>query len=73
PPPPPGRLAELREKYPNMGKSWSKDDDAILTEMFEEKKRNVDIAKHFGRKPSAIRARLGHLGLIKTFWQPQKK
>ena len=70
---PAGRLAELREKYPNMGKSWSKDDDAILTEMFEEKKRNVDIAKHFGRKPSAIRARLGHLGLIKTFWQPQKK
>lgn len=63
----------LREKYPNVGKSWTKEDDAVLTEMFTSKKKNADIAKHFGRKPSAITARLGHLGLIETFWKPRKK
>jgi len=63
----------LREKYPNMGRPWSKDDDALLTKMFGEKKKNGDIAKHFGRKPGAIRSRLGHLGLIPNFWKPKKK
>ena len=66
-------LAELREKYPNMGRPWSKDDDALLAKMFGEKKKNGDIAKHFGRKPGAIRSRLGHLGLIPNFWKPKKK
>lgn len=68
---PAGRLAELREKYPNVGKSWSKDDDAALTGMFKEETPNAKIAAHFGRKPSAIRARLGHLGLIETTWTPR--
>ncbi len=63
----------LREKYPNVGRPWSKDDDAVLTQMFEEKAKNADIAKYFGRKPSAIRARLGHLGLILNVWKPLNK
>ncbi|OGG53408.1 hypothetical protein A3C20_00335 [Candidatus Kaiserbacteria bacterium RIFCSPHIGHO2_02_FULL_55_25] len=67
------RLAELREKYPNMGRPWTKDDDTLLAKMFGEKQRNVDIAKHFGRKPGAIRSRLGHLGLVPNFWKPRKK
>jgi ATP-dependent exoDNAse (exonuclease V) alpha subunit len=62
----------LREKYPNVGRSWSKDDNALLTAMFNEKKPHAEIALHFGRKPSAIRARLGHLGLIPSFWKPRK-
>ena len=70
---PAGRLAELREKYPNVGRPWSKDDDTVLTKMFNEEKPNAEIAKHFGRKPSAIRARLGHLGLIADVWIPRKK
>ncbi len=65
-------LAELREKYPNVGRPWAKDDDALLAKMFKEKKKNSDIAKHFGRKPGAIRSRLGHLGLIPNFWKPRK-
>ena len=63
----------LREKYPNVGRSWSKEDDALLTAMFNEKKPNAEIAAHFGRKPSAVSARLGHLGLIPNFWKPRKK
>jgi len=70
---PAASLAALREKYPNVGKPWTKDDDALLTKMFAEKKRNVDIAEHFGRKPGAVRSRLGHLGLVPNFWKPKKK
>ncbi|HVM73321.1 MAG TPA: PIF1 family DEAD/DEAH box helicase [Candidatus Paceibacterota bacterium] len=69
----PGKIDEAREKYPNMGKPWSKDDDALLTAMFNEQKPNKDIAQHFGRKPGAITARLGHLGLIENTWKPYKK
>lgn len=66
-------IEQLREKYPNLGRPWSKEDDAELTRMFGAKKKNSDIATHFGRKPSAIRARLGHLGLIDYHWQPKKR
>ena len=65
-------IEALREKYPNMGRPWTKDDDALLAKMFSEKKKNGDIAEHFGRKPGAIRSRLGHLGLIPNFWKPRK-
>jgi ATP-dependent exoDNAse (exonuclease V) alpha subunit len=66
-------VGALREKYPNMGRPWSKEDDRLLTTMFNAKEPNADIAAHFGRKPGAIRARLGHLGLIPSFWKPKKK
>ncbi len=69
----PGSLAALREKYPNVGKAWSKTDDELLKNMFAEKKPNKDIAAHFGRKPGAIRSRLGHLGLIEDYWSKRKK
>lgn len=65
-------VAQLREKYPNLGRPWSKEDDALLKEMFESDKKNADIARHFGRKPGAIRARLGHLGLIDYVWRPKR-
>jgi ATP-dependent DNA helicase PIF1 len=62
------KLDVLREKFPNAGRSWSKEDDATLTEMFTAKKPYAEIGKHFGRKSSAIEARLGHLGLIEATW-----
>lgn len=63
---------KLREKYPNLGRPWSKDDDAQLVEMFNAKTPNAEIAKHFGRRGSAIQARLGHLGLIPDVWAHKK-
>ncbi len=66
-------IEKLRERYPNVGKSWSKEDDALLTTMFNAKKPNAETSSHFGRKPSAIRARLGHLGLVPNFWKPKEK
>jgi ATP-dependent DNA helicase PIF1 len=70
---PASRHTELKEKYPNIGMPWSKADDEALAAMFKENVVNKDIAKHFGRKPSAVRARLAHLGLIKDFWTNRAK
>ncbi|MCE9541120.1 AAA family ATPase [Candidatus Kaiserbacteria bacterium] len=66
-------LDALREKYPNVGKPWTKDNDVMLTTMFNAKRPNAEIAKHFQRRPSAIQARLAHLGLIPDIWKPRKK
>jgi hypothetical protein len=66
-------LAKLREKYPNAGRPWNAEDDSILRQMFAKKADEKDIGKHFGRKPSAIRARLAHLGLIEDYWVIKKK
>ncbi|MDB5237911.1 MAG: ATPase [Candidatus Kaiserbacteria bacterium] len=66
-------LAKLREKYPNAGRPWNGEDDAVLRRMFADKADEKDIGKHFGRKPSAIRARLAHLGLIEEYWVIKKK
>ncbi|HEV3244774.1 MAG TPA: PIF1 family DEAD/DEAH box helicase [Candidatus Paceibacterota bacterium] len=67
------KLETLREKYPNVGRKWSNEDDETLKKMFAENASNADIAKRFGRKSGAIRARLGHLGLIEVHWIPPKK
>jgi len=67
------KLDELREKYPNMGKPWPKEDDTLLTEMFQSKKSNKEMGKQFGRKVSAITARLEHLGLIENTWKGYHK
>ncbi len=64
---------EMREKYPSVGKPWSKEDDATLANLFEEKRKNVDIAKFFGRQGGAITSRLQHLGLIPNPWKNKKK
>jgi ATP-dependent DNA helicase PIF1 len=66
-------LEALRSKFPSQGKKWEKEADEELKQMFADKKPNKEIAKHFGRKPSAINARLGHLGLIEDYWSKRKK
>ncbi len=62
----------LREKYPNVGKPWSDADDEQLTAMFKKKTPDAKIASHFGRKPSAIRARLERLELVPSTWKLKK-
>ncbi|RJQ34272.1 AAA family ATPase [Candidatus Parcubacteria bacterium] len=68
-----GKLAKLREKYPNAGRAWTPQDDDILKEMFARDVPQKEIAVHFGRKPSAIHARLGHFGLVEDFWANRKR
>lgn len=67
------KMDELREKYPNAGKSWSKADDAELARKFKDDETEAVMGKHFGRKPSAIHARLVHLGFIEDPWHPRQK
>jgi hypothetical protein len=60
----PSRLDKIREKHPNAYRSWSKEEDENLKERFLAGEQGRDLAIAFGRKPSAIRARLIKLGLI---------
>jgi len=69
-----GKLAAIREKFPNAGRSWSKEDDTRLTELFESKTPMKTIVKEFGRKSGAINARLAKLGLIEDdYWAKKSK
>ena len=67
-----GKLATLREKFPNAGRPWTKEDDVRLTEMFEEDTPMKTMAKEFGRKSGAITARLAKLGLIENVWTQRR-
>ncbi len=69
-----GKLAAIREKFPNAGRAWSKEDDEKLIEMFEAEKPMKTIIKEFGRKSGAINARLAKLGLIEDdYWAKRAK
>jgi len=67
-----GKLAALREKFPNAGRPWTTEDDARLTEMFEEDAPMKMMTAQFGRKSGAITARLAKLGLIENEWAQKK-
>lgn len=69
-----GKLAKLREKFPNAGRPWAKDDDDRLTEFFETDTPMKTMVKEFKRKSSAITARLAKLGLIEDpYWANKNK
>ncbi len=54
---------EIREKFPNAYKSWDKEEDEKLFELFEKETPIKDIAKELGRKRGAITSRIEKLGL----------
>ena len=63
------RLEKTRQTFPNAGRPWTEADDQELKDMFATNVPQKEIAEHFGRKPSAIHARLGHLGLVEdNYW-----
>jgi ATP-dependent DNA helicase PIF1 len=69
-----GKLAAIREKFPNAGRPWNKEDDEKLTEMFGQEAPMKTLAKEFGRKSGAITARLAKLGLIEDdYWAKRAK
>ncbi len=59
-----GKLAELRKTFPNAGRPWSKEDSDDMVARFKAGDSEKDMGAHFGRKPSAIHARLIQLELI---------
>lgn len=69
-----GKLAKLREKFPNAGRPWSEEDDRRLAELFEADTPMKNMATEFGRKASAITARLVKLELIEDpYWSDKNK
>ncbi|WP_344118656.1 hypothetical protein [Streptomyces blastmyceticus] len=55
---------QLRARYPNFGKPWSSADEKRLLSLYRAGQRDYDVlATEFGRQPTAIRSRLGRLGL----------
>lgn len=53
----------VRQKHPNAYRAWTKESDRELTEAFSKDKSIDALAARFGRKPGAIRSRLGKLKL----------
>ena len=52
-----------RQEHPNAFDPWTEEADAELTRIWSEGSSIDDIAKHFGRKSSAIMVRMRKLGL----------
>lgn len=52
-----------RQEHPNAFDPWTEEADAELRQMWSQGSSVTDIAKHFGRKGSAIIVRLKKLGL----------
>ena len=59
-----GVFENVRLKYPNAYRPWSKEDDEEVARRYEAGEKTKVIAEAFKRKPGAIRARLKKLGLI---------
>ena len=57
-------VEKIREKYPNAYKSWSEDEDGMLSEYYRSGKKVKEISECLGRKKGAISSRLKKLGLI---------
>lgn len=55
---------EMRREYPKAYARWTQDEDAQLKVKYSEGVSIDELAKHFQRKPSAIRSRLTRLGLF---------
>ncbi len=52
------RIERIRQKYPNAYTPWTAENDGKLLELHHAKVSVVDMARHFGRKPTAITSRL---------------
>ena len=59
----PKAFAEIRAKYPNAYRPWSKEQDEELKNLFNSGSKIADLMKSFGRKRGGIIARLEKLGL----------
>ena len=57
--------ADKKKKiYENAGKKWSKEDDELLKQMFNQSINVSELQKKFNRSRGSIQSRLAKLGLI---------
>ena len=59
-------LEEMRKKYPNAYRPWSKEEDAKLVGLFKRGEKTKAMAEVLGRQAGSIRSRLDKLGLQST-------
>lgn len=52
------RLEKIRKKHPNAYTPWTAEDDQRLLQLYAANVGVPELARRFGRQPSAIRARL---------------
>ncbi|HUY47597.1 MAG TPA: hypothetical protein VMV92_17990 [Streptosporangiaceae bacterium] len=60
------QVAEVRRQHPNAYTPWTAEADAALLAAYQAGHDVAALADTFGRQPSAIRARLNHLGAHST-------
>jgi len=58
------RLAEMRKEHPRAYEKWTEDDDARLRAEFAKGTDPTELVAMFQRQRSAIKSRLGKLGLL---------
>lgn len=59
-------VEEMRKKYPNAYRPWSKGEDARLATLFKAGGKTKVLAEALGRQAGSIRSRLDKLGLQST-------
>lgn len=57
------RIAKIREEYPNAFHAWTKEDEMLLTSLFNEGKSIEELSVALQRQAGGIKARLEKLGL----------
>lgn len=57
-------MEKAKQKHPRAYAPWTEAEDAELKTMHAAGKSAAEMAEHFQRQPSAIRSRLGKLGLV---------
>ncbi len=54
----------LKNLPENAGKPWTKEDDALLTELYKSGRSIRELKEKFKRTSGSIRSRLEHLGVL---------
>ena len=56
-----------KKTYESSGKRWTKEDDQLLKELFEQGEKISEIQRKFMRSRGSIEARLSKLGLVEGY------
>ena len=57
-------IAKKGKTYENAGKKWTKEDDDLLKQLFEQGMKVSELQKRFIRSRGSIQSRLAKIGLI---------
>ena len=57
-------IAKVRETYPNAFQRWTKEDEELLKDLYQQGHKVEELMVHFKRNEQGIRTRLQRLGLI---------